>query len=85
MTCVEIVFFLVTCVIKLSWLLEFYYPHKGKKLFVRGDGNCFYRSIARVVEGLKPIIENTGKSGEISPGQSNENANTEELPNHSMA
>ena len=58
---------------------------KLKKLFVRGDGNCFYRAIARVVEGLKPIIENTGKSGEISPGQSNENANTEELPNHSMA
>ena len=77
---VEIVFFLVTCVIKLSWLLEFYYPHKGKKLFVQGDG-----AIACVVEGLKPIIENTGKSGEISPGQSNENANTEELPNHSMA
>ena len=31
------------------------------------------------------MIENTGKSGEISPGQSNENANTEGLPNHSMA
>ena len=32
------------------------------------------------------MIENTGKRlGEISPGQSNENANTEELPNHSMA
>ena len=30
------------------------------------------------------MIENTGKSGEISPGQSNENANTEELPNYSM-
>ena len=31
------------------------------------------------------MIENTGKSGEISPGQSNEIANTEELPNHFMA
>ena len=49
-TCVEILFSLVTCVITLSWLLEFY-PHKGDKLFVRGDGNCFHRAIARVVEG----------------------------------
>ena len=31
------------------------------------------------------MIENMGKSGEISPGQSNENANAEELPNHSKA
>ena len=31
------------------------------------------------------MIENTGKSGEISPGESNVTANTEELTNHSMA
>ena len=43
-----------------------------REIVVRGDRNCFYRAVLRYGE-VKTVIEKTGKSGEISPGQSNEN------------
>ena len=44
-----------------------------------------FTELLRALWRDEPMIEDTGKSGEISPGQNNENANAEELPNHSMA
>ena len=62
---------------------------RGWKLFLPsycarcGRVNQSINQVYLMSKTWEPIIENTGKSGEISPGQSNEMANTEELSNHS--
>ena len=60
-------------------------PPQRREIVCARGWKLFLPSYCARCGGMKPMIENTGKPGEISPGQSNENANTEELPNHSMA
>ena len=67
--CVEIVFFLVTYVC-YNFMAAEILPKQRREIIVRGDGNY------RVIALWRVETSDSLKHGEISPGQSNENANS---------